>query len=192
MTQPVGGGVVGVGSVSERYLRNLTASPHLEVIGCADQDVDRARLRAAELACPGAARQATCSRIPQVELVINLTVPSAHEEVTLAALAAGKHVYSEKPLATTRSAAACIIEVADKAGLTFACAPHTFLRAGIQTCLRLLEQGDLGEPAALADRLGDGVRSYRRTRRPSARWTTASNRSSDARFGLAERCYTDC
>jgi predicted dehydrogenase len=134
--------------VSEPYFKNLKASPHVAVIACADQAIDRAQARAKEF---GVARACSTEELladPDVEMVVNLTIPTAHAEISLAALVAGKHVYTEKPLATTREAAGQILEAADAASLTIACAPDTVLGAGIQTCLRLLEQGDLGEALA--------------------------------------------
>lgn len=73
-----------------------------------------------------------------IELIVNLTPPNAHAEVSCAALEAGKHVYSEKPLATNRGEGAGLLELANRKGLQIACAPDTFLGAGLQTCRRLL------------------------------------------------------
>jgi predicted dehydrogenase len=131
------------------------------VLACADEVPERARERATEFGVPRACTREELLADPNVELVVNLTVPTAHAEISLAALAAGKHVYTEKPLATTREAAAAILDAASKAGLSVGCAPHTFLGAGIQTCLRLIEHGDLGEPlAAAAFMLGGGPESW--------------------------------
>jgi len=143
-------GVVGCGVVSKGYLQNLLASPHVAVLACADEVMERAQQRAGEFGVPKACSTEQLLADPEVELVVNLTIPTAHAEVSLAALAAGKHVYSEKPLATTREAARAILDAAEKQGLTVGCAPHTFLGAGIQTCLRLIEGGDLGTALAAA------------------------------------------
>jgi len=159
--KPVGVGVVGCGTVSKGYLKNLTASPHVAVVACADEVVERARQRANEFGVPKACSTDQLLADPEVELVVNLTVPTAHAEISLAAVAAGKHVYTEKPLAMTREAASGILEAASREGLTVGCAPHTFLGAGIQTCLRLIDRGDLGEPlAAAAFMLGPGPESW--------------------------------
>lgn len=159
--KPVGVGVIGCGVVSKGYLRNLTASPHVVVVACADEVLERARERAAEFGVPRACSTEQLLADPEVELVVNLTIPTAHAEVSLAALAAGRHVYTEKPLATTREAARSILEAAEKRGLTVGCAPHTFLGAGIQTCLRLIDGGELGEPlAAAAFMLSPGPESW--------------------------------
>lgn len=148
MTRPLAVGVVGCGTVSEPYLQNMTASPLLNVVACADQMPERARAKAAEFGVPRACTVEELLADPDVELAVNLTIPSAHVEVNLAALAAGKHVYSEKPLATTREDGRRILEAAENGGLTVTCAPDTVLGAGIQTCLRLVEKGELGVPLA--------------------------------------------
>jgi predicted dehydrogenase len=138
-------GVVGCGTISGAYLKNMNASPHLEVVACADQVAESARARAAEFGVPRACSVDELLADPKVELVVNLTVPSAHAEISLAALTKGKHVYTEKPLATTRDDGRRILDAAKSSGLTVASAPDTFLGSGIQTCLRLVEQGELGE-----------------------------------------------
>ena len=141
-------GIVGCGTISAAYLRNLTASADVEVVACADQVLSRAQERASEFGVPRACDTESLLSDPEVELVVNLTVPTAHAEVTLAALAAGKHVHSEKPLATNRDDGRRIIDAARSKKLTVTCAPDTFLGAGLQTCLWLVEQGEIGEPLA--------------------------------------------
>jgi predicted dehydrogenase len=148
MTKRLAVGVVGCGTVSEPYLQNMSASPLLKVVACADQVQERAQARAAEFHVPKACTVEELLADPEVDLVVNLTVPSAHVEINLAALAAGKHVYSEKPLATTRDDGSRILEAAEASGLHVVCAPDTVLGAGVQTCLRLLENGEVGEPLA--------------------------------------------
>lgn len=150
MTKPLGVGVVGCGTVSEPYLQNMNGSPLLKVFACADEIPERAEARAAEFAVPRACSVAELLADPKVELVVNLTIPTAHAGINLAALAAGKHVYCEKPLATNRQDGMRILEAAKASGLTVASAPDTVLGAGIQTCLRLLQKGELGEPMAAA------------------------------------------
>jgi predicted dehydrogenase len=140
--------VVGCGTVSPPYFQNMSASPLLKVVACADEVPDRARARAAEFAVPKACSVDELLADPKVELVVNLTIPTAHVGINLAALAAGKHVYCEKPLATTREDGLRILEAAKASGLMVAGAPDTVLGAGIQTCLRLLNKGTLGEPLA--------------------------------------------
>ncbi|WP_194843219.1 Gfo/Idh/MocA family protein, partial [Paenibacillus polymyxa] len=85
---------------------------------------------------------------PQIELIINLTIPAVHAEVCLRALAAGKHVYVEKPLAVTREQGQAVLDLARQKGLLVGCAPETFFGSGIQTSLKLIEDGVIGNPVA--------------------------------------------
>jgi predicted dehydrogenase len=96
-----------------------------------------------------------------VEVVLNLTVPSAHAPVALAALEAGKHVYNEKPLAITREEGRAILEAAAARGLLVGCAPDTFLGAGLQTARKVLDDGLIGRPVAFtAFMLGRGPERF--------------------------------
>jgi predicted dehydrogenase len=126
----------------------MSASPHLKVVACADQVFEKAQARANEFGVPRACTTDELLRSDEVELVVNLTIPLAHAEISLAALRAGKHVFTEKPLATTRGDGRLILDAAASSGLKVGCAPDTFIGAGIQTCLRLIERGELGEPLA--------------------------------------------
>ena len=101
---PVGVAVVGCGTISDEYLRNLTSFPDLRVLCCADLDLERAKAQAAKYGVPGAGSTRQAVEHPEVEIVVNLTVPAAHAEVAQAALAAGKHVWVEKPLALDTAA----------------------------------------------------------------------------------------
>jgi predicted dehydrogenase len=154
-------GVVGCGKISEVYLNNLTKSSEVEVVACSDVVPERARERAAEFGVPKACSNAELLADPDVELVVNLTVPLAHAEVTLGAIAGGKHVVSEKPLATTMADARRIREDARARDVVVGCAPDTFLGPGFQTSLALLRDGRLGDPlAATAFRVHRGPESW--------------------------------
>lgn len=154
-------GVVGCGTISAAYLSNLKASSHVEVLACADLVAERARERALEYGIPRAISPEELISDPEIELVVNLTVPNAHAAINLAVLRAGKHVYAEKPLATTRKDGHAILDEAAARGLQVGCAPDTFLGSGIQTCLLLMERGDLGDPlAAAAFMLSRGPESW--------------------------------
>ena len=90
-------GLIGCGTTSPHYLRNLPRYPGVEVAVCSDIAMDRARNKAEEFGVPRSCSVGELLADPDVELVINLTLPGTHAEVSLAAMAAGKHVYSEKP-----------------------------------------------------------------------------------------------
>ena len=81
-----------------------------------------------------------------VELVVNLTIPAAHAEVASQAIAAGKHVWNEKPLALDRPSGQALLDASEAAGLRIGCAPDTFLGAGLQAARRVIERGDIGVP----------------------------------------------
>jgi predicted dehydrogenase len=145
-TGPVGVGVIGAGFVCNTYLQNLISFPDTEVLAIADMIPDAAMAKAEEYGVPtGGGGEAVLDN-PDVELVINLTIPAAHAEVAGQAVAAGKHVWNEKPLALDRASARELLEAAGAAGLRVGCAPDTFLGAGLQTTRRLLESGVIGTP----------------------------------------------
>ncbi len=113
---------------------------------CADIDLERAKEQAARYGVPEAGTVAEALREPDVELVVNLTIPAAHAEVTSAALAAGKSVWTEKPLALDTATGQRLLAEADRAGLRLGCAPDTVLGAGLQTARRLIAAGAIGVP----------------------------------------------
>src|SRR5215218_7911904 len=110
-------GVIGCGAISGVYLENCTSFKELEVVACADLDADRAKKRADEYGVPKACSVAKLLKDPEIELVLNLTVPRAHATVGLAALRAGKSIYNEKPLAISCQEASQLLEEAGSRGL---------------------------------------------------------------------------
>ncbi|MFD0665244.1 Gfo/Idh/MocA family protein [Thermocatellispora tengchongensis] len=147
---PVGVGVVGTGVISAQYLRNLTAFPDVRVVGVADLDPERAAAVAAEHGVPAAPDVASLLATPEVEIVLNLTIPAAHAAVATAALQAGKHVYGEKPLALDPAEGEKVLAEAASRGLRVGNAPDTFLGAGLQSAGRALQQGVIGTPVAVS------------------------------------------
>lgn len=141
-----GVGVVGAGFISDTYLENLTAFPDVRVVAVADLDVDRARGQAAKYGVPWSGAVADLLASPEVEIVVNLTVPAVHVEVSLAAVEAGKHVWTEKPIGLDRQSVRELLDRAGEKGLRVASAPDTLLGAGHQTALRVLEAGRIGVP----------------------------------------------
>ena len=108
----IGVGVVGAGNISDQYLSNLTTFPDFEVLFLADLDEERAASQAKKWGVPASGSFDDLLGNDQIQLVINLTIPAAHVPVSLAALNAGKHVWSEKPMALDRAGAAQLLEAA--------------------------------------------------------------------------------
>jgi predicted dehydrogenase len=141
-----GVGIIGAGNISTQYLENLTRFPDVEVRFVADLDHARAAAQAEAYGVPGSGSVDELLAREDIEVVVNLTVPAVHTDVGHRILAAGKHVWSEKPLALDRDAASALLADAEARGLRVACAPDTVLGAGIQTALRAIARGDIGEP----------------------------------------------
>jgi predicted dehydrogenase len=140
-------GLVGCGNISDIYIQNCKRFEILEAVACADLVLERARAKAEQHGLQ-ARTVAELLEDPEIEIILDLTVPSAHAEVNQAALAAGKHVYSEKPLAITRQAGEETLSLARDKALRLGCAPDTFLGAGLQTCRKLVDEGAIGEAVA--------------------------------------------
>jgi predicted dehydrogenase len=145
-SRPLGVGVVGAGVIASEYLPTLTSAPDVTVRFVADSRPDRAEARAREFGVPAWGTYEELLADPTVDLVVNLTVPQAHHPVTRAALKAGKHVWSEKPLATTAADARDLVDLATRLDLRLGCAPDTFLGPGLQTGLDAIRQGRIGTP----------------------------------------------
>ena len=143
---PVGIAVVGCGNISDQYLANLVRFPDVAVLACADLDRDRAATQAAKYGIPHSGDLATVLAMPEVELIVNLTVPAVHASVALQAIRAGKHVYGEKPFALSVQEAQTVTAAATECGVQLGNAPDTFLGAGLQTARRLIEEGRIGTP----------------------------------------------
>jgi predicted dehydrogenase len=146
---PVGVALIGAGNISGQYLRTLTAFPDVRVLGVADLDTDRAAAVASEHGVPVSGPLAAVLDLPEVEIVVNLTIPSAHAAVALESLRAGKHVYGEKPLAMDTDEGLKIMTEAANLGLRVGGAPDTFLGAGLQSAVHALRSGLIGEPVAV-------------------------------------------
>ncbi|KUF14662.1 Gfo/Idh/MocA family protein [Streptomyces silvensis] len=147
-TGPVGVAVVGAGVISAEYLRTLGSFPDIRLVAVADLLPERATAAARTHGVPLAGDLPTVLDEPDVELVVNLTVPAAHAQVATAALRAGKHVYGEKPFTPTPAEAEKLIAEASERGLLLGGAPDTFLGAGLQSALRAIRAGHIGVPVA--------------------------------------------
>lgn len=157
----VGVGVVGAGVISEQYLRNLTRFPDLDVRFVADLDLGRAQAQAARHAV---ARSGSVDELlddPEIEIVVNLTVPAAHVEVGMRVLDSGRHLFAEKPFALDLAGGRQLLAQARRRGRRAACAPDTILGAGLQTAARIVADGTIGRPVtANAQFLAVGPESW--------------------------------
>ncbi|MFT4307280.1 MAG: Gfo/Idh/MocA family oxidoreductase [Microbacterium sp.] len=142
----VGIGIIGTGVISDTYLANLSAFPDVEVLIVGDLIPERARAQAEKHGVPAFGTGEDVLAHPDVVIVVNLTIPGAHIEVSRAAIAAGKHVWTEKPLGLDREDAAELLREAEAAGLRIGCAPDTLLGPGFQAARRAIEGGIIGRP----------------------------------------------
>lgn len=155
--EPVKCGIIGCGNICDIYFKAGKRFVSIEIVACADLIKDRAKAKAREHGIAKALPVEKLIADPDVEIVINLTVPSAHGDIALAALEAGKSIYNEKPIAIDRDQAARMLALAEEKKLRVGCAPDTFLGAAIQTCRKVIDDGWIGEPvAATAFMMGHG------------------------------------
>lgn len=144
MEKKIGVGIIGCGQISQAYFNGANLFEVLNVVSCADLKTELAESKAKENNCKVQTVDELLAN-PDVQLVINLTIPAAHAEVSLAALKAGKHVHSEKPLSVSLKEAKEVLQTAESKGLLVGCAPDTFLGGGLQTCRKLIDDGWLGK-----------------------------------------------
>ena len=138
--------LVGAGNISREYLNNLTASESITVVAVTDLAPKAAAARAEEFGIDVHGSPELALEHPEVELVINLTIPSVHAEVSAKALQAGKHVWSEKPVALTHASGEMLRDVLKNSEGPLGCAPDTFLGPGLQAALEQLRSGVIGQP----------------------------------------------
>ncbi|MEO3948054.1 Gfo/Idh/MocA family oxidoreductase [Gorillibacterium sp. CAU 1737] len=142
-------GIIGCGNISGIYLENLTGLfANTEVYACADALQERAAAAAAKYGIPHVWQVEELLASDEIQIVLNLTTPASHYELCKRALLAGKHVYTEKPLALVPEHGQELVTLAREKGLLLGCAPDTFLGGGLQTCRKLIDDGFIGDPVA--------------------------------------------
>jgi predicted dehydrogenase len=140
-------GIVGCGNISGIYFKNLcSVFENIRVKYCADLDPERTQAKVAEYPSVEVSTLETMLADKEIDIILNLTKPQGHYHVAKQVLEVGKSVYNEKPLTLTRKEGLELLELAGKHGVEVGAAPDTFLGAGIQTCLRLINEGAIGEP----------------------------------------------
>jgi predicted dehydrogenase len=138
-------GIVGSGFISGAYLRAVQDFPSVRITTCSDVNFSAAEAKAREF---GIKAQSVDELLadPAIDLVLNLTVPQSHGQISLQAVQAGKHVYSEKPLALSIKEAHELLAAAQACGKRVGVAPDTFLGGGQQTARKIVDSGDIGAP----------------------------------------------
>lgn len=159
--QKVRVGIIGCGNISDAYLNKCTGYDELEIVALADLNAQLAQEKADKYGVKQVLTTEQLLADSSIDIVLNLTIPQVHAAISLAALEAGKHVYSEKPLAVTVEDGQKIVAKAKELGLRVGVAPDTVLGAGIQTCRKLIDEGAIGIPvAANAFMLSGGPESW--------------------------------
>lgn len=144
----MGVGFIGTGMISDTYLENLTSFPDIAVLALGDLVPERASRQAEKYGIDVAGSPDVVLNHPDVELVVNLTIPASHMDVSSAAIASGKHVWSEKPIGVDLAQAGALLRQATNAGVRMGVAPDTVLGPGLQTARRAILRGDIGVPLA--------------------------------------------
>jgi predicted dehydrogenase len=144
-------GVVGAGNISPQYLKHIATYPDVEIVVISDLIEERSAERAKEYGVathgtPGPEGSDIIYDNADVEYVINITNPQNHIDVSLEAIRAGKHVWSEKPLGLNLAGAKQILNEAEAHGVVVGCAPDTVFGPGFQTVLRKIRSGAIGKP----------------------------------------------
>ncbi|RZT26703.1 putative dehydrogenase [Kribbella sp. VKM Ac-2569] len=145
---PLRVGMVGCGRVSSKYIEGIHASDRLSLVTCTDLNPANARVVANAHGFEVADSLDALLQNDSVDIVLNLTPPHAHEAITISALEAGRHVYSEKPLATTREAARRVVRTAASSARLLACAPDQILTGTMRAAREMIDAGHIGNPVA--------------------------------------------
>jgi predicted dehydrogenase len=146
---PLGIGIVGTGNIAGGYARDILTQPEIRLVAATDLDADRATAFCAEHGCRVHASLDELLADEEIDIVVNLTVHHSHYEVTRSALEAGRHVYSEKPLALHSSDAADLVRLAAARDRRLGCSPSTFLGEAQQTAAAIVGAGRLGTVRAI-------------------------------------------
>ncbi len=138
-------GLIGCGNISDIYIQNSKNFKSYEIVACADLIRSRAEEKAEMYGIPKVCTVEEIMKDPDIEVILNLTIPQAHAEINIKGMEAGKHVYCEKPLAVDLKDGERTMEVAKKTGLRVGCAPDTFLGGRLQMCRKIVDEGWLGK-----------------------------------------------
>ncbi len=149
-------GIVGCGFTADHYMPSLKRYPNLELVAVTDRDTARATAFSQHFGVPQAADVNALLADPSIEMIVNLTSSFSHYEVSRAALQAGKHVYSEKPVAAKFEEALELVDLARDKGLYYSAAPCSLLGDTAQTLWRALRNREVGDVKLVYAELDDG------------------------------------
>jgi predicted dehydrogenase len=160
MSSKIGVGILGCGKISDAYFDGLKRYGHIQVVACADIIPERATAKSIQ----HGVKAMSCDELlasPDVQIIVNLTLPQSHAAVNETILRAGKHAYCEKPFALNTADGARVLALAKQRGLLVGCAPDTFLGSGLQTARAIIDRGDIGTPlSAMAHFLHRGHETW--------------------------------
>lgn len=142
-------GLIGTGRISDIYIQNCSKFDELEIVSCGSLDAEESKKKAKVYGIPTVQSPVEILADPNVDCILNLTIPASHAAVTLQALEAGKHVYSEKPIATDILDCRRILNLARSKNLKVGNAPDTFFGGRWQTVRKLLDQQVIGKPTGV-------------------------------------------
>src|SRR5688572_21794971 len=140
----LGAAIIGCGNIARPYAQNIITYPHIKLVGVADIDAQRASEFAAEFNCQAYPSVEALLADSATDLVVNLTIPHVHAAISTQALEAGKHVYSEKPMALDAADAQRLVALARERGLRLGCSPSVFMGEASQTAWKVVRSGQLG------------------------------------------------
>ncbi|MDM9628376.1 Gfo/Idh/MocA family oxidoreductase [Rhizobium sp. S152] len=143
MTKELGVGIIGCGNISTTYFSLAPLFKGLNVVACADINMQAAQARAEEYGVKAQTIDELLAN-DEVDVVVNLTIPDAHFPVSKKILEAGKHVYSEKPLVLTLEQGEELRRIAKEKKLSVGCAPDTFLGGAHQLARKYIDEGGIG------------------------------------------------
>lgn len=142
-------GLIGTGRISDIYIQTCAKFPELEIVSCGSLNIAESRQKADQFGIPNVQHPNDILSDPDIDCILNLTIPASHAAISLQALEAGKHVYSEKPFATNLQDCKRILDLATSKNLKVGNAPDTFLGGRWQTVRKLLDQQVIGKPTGV-------------------------------------------
>ena len=147
-------GLIGCGRISDIYLKTLSKFEQVQVTTCASLDLAESQAKAEQHNIPRVGTVDNVIADPEIDCILNLTIPAAHADISRRALLADKHVYSEKPVVTELAEGRELLNLAKARNLRIGCAPDTFLGGRWQTVRRLIDAGAIGRPTGVFAHVG--------------------------------------